>query len=181
MQKRTWADFESHFAAAGLDDLVQYNKKKLYELHCQVSRPLADGGGAGASIHCLGTGVALVVCVWLHLPAGVIPWRLCGPSRHPTITPAAPSPVLSPGPQVLAETVQQLVADDPPASATAMVTEVKAKKEEWGLEDIDVAKVGGSLGFHSRRCVQTACQWLDSQEGDWIGRWGPVARGNGPM
>lgn len=75
-QKRTWADFESHFAAAGLDDLVQYNKKKLYELHCQV----------------------------------------------------------------LAETVQQLVADDPPASATAMVTEVKAKKEEWGLEDIDVAK-----------------------------------------
>lgn len=36
-QKRTWSDFEAHFEAAGLTDLVAYNKKKLYEVHCQVS------------------------------------------------------------------------------------------------------------------------------------------------
>jgi hypothetical protein len=36
-QRRTWAAFESHFEEAGLTDLVAYNKKKLYEVYCQVS------------------------------------------------------------------------------------------------------------------------------------------------
>ncbi|KAI7841114.1 hypothetical protein COHA_005339 [Chlorella ohadii] len=75
-QKRTWAEFDAYFQAAGLDDLVQYTAKRRYDEHCQV----------------------------------------------------------------LAELVQGMVADDPPAKADAVIAEVKAKKAEWGLEDADVAK-----------------------------------------
>ena len=32
-QKRNWADFDAHFEAAGLPQLVEYTKKKLYEVH----------------------------------------------------------------------------------------------------------------------------------------------------
>ncbi|KAL4437046.1 hypothetical protein ABPG75_004185 [Micractinium tetrahymenae] len=74
-QKRSWQEFESHFEAAGLTDLVAYNRKKLHEAHCQE----------------------------------------------------------------LAVTVQGLVGDDPPATAAAVVSEVKARKAEWGLEDLEVA------------------------------------------
>jgi hypothetical protein len=35
-----------------------------------------------------------------------------------------------------------MVADDPPAKADQMVAELKARKAEWGLEDVDIAKVG---------------------------------------
>ncbi|PSC76002.1 flagellar associated [Micractinium conductrix] len=75
-QKRTWPEFESHFEAAGLTDFVAYNRKKLYEVHCQE----------------------------------------------------------------LGDTVQGMVAEDPPPAATAVVAEVNARKAEWGLEDGDVAK-----------------------------------------
>ncbi|KAL4432468.1 hypothetical protein ABPG77_001767, partial [Micractinium sp. CCAP 211/92] len=75
-QKRSWQDFESHFEAAGLTDLVAYNAKKLHEAHCQE----------------------------------------------------------------LAAIVQGLMGDDPPATAAAVVAEVKARKAEWELEDLEVAK-----------------------------------------
>lgn len=33
-QKRSWAEFDSHFEAAGLEDLVEHNKKKRHENYC---------------------------------------------------------------------------------------------------------------------------------------------------
>lgn len=39
-------------------------------------------------------------------------------------------------------TVQGMLGDDPPATAATVIAEVKARKEEWGLEDLEVAKVG---------------------------------------
>lgn len=49
-QKRSWQDFESHFEAAGLTDLVAYNAKKLHEAHCQAGR-----GGLGRNRHIVRT------------------------------------------------------------------------------------------------------------------------------
>lgn len=37
--------------------------------------------------------------------------------------------------------MQGMMSDDPPATAAAVVTEVKARQGEWGLEDVEVAKV----------------------------------------
>jgi hypothetical protein len=94
-QKRTWSDFEAHFEAAGLTDLVAYNKRKLYDVHCQE----------------------------------------------------------------LAGTVHGLVVEEPPAAAAAVVAEVKARKEEWGLEDADVAKVGGGLDGGGLPWPWWGCSW----------------------
>lgn len=46
-QRRTWADFEEHFVAAGLPQLVEYNKKKLYDMYCQELRALVKAGASG--------------------------------------------------------------------------------------------------------------------------------------
>lgn len=37
-QRRTWAEFESHFNDAGLSSFVEYNKRKLYDAYCQELR-----------------------------------------------------------------------------------------------------------------------------------------------
>jgi hypothetical protein len=46
-QRRDWAQFEEHFVAAGLPELVEYNKKKLYDAHCQELRQLVKEGAGG--------------------------------------------------------------------------------------------------------------------------------------
>lgn len=65
----------------------------------------------------------------------------CAANHHHARTP------LPPGLQELAQTVHAMVAEEPPAAAAAVVAEVKARKEEWGLEDADVAKVGLPSGL----------------------------------
>lgn len=47
LQKRTWAEFDAYFQAAGLDDLVQYTAKRRYDEHCQVS---AEGSGCSCGV-----------------------------------------------------------------------------------------------------------------------------------
>lgn len=34
--RRGWSDFDAHFEAAGLTELVEYNKKKRHDQHCRV-------------------------------------------------------------------------------------------------------------------------------------------------
>lgn len=49
--------------------------------------------------------------------------------------------------------VQGMVAEEPPAKPDVVVAEVKARKAEWGLEDLDVGKVGGCcLACSASRC-----------------------------
>ncbi|KDD75188.1 hypothetical protein H632_c819p1 [Helicosporidium sp. ATCC 50920] len=55
--KRTWKEFDDHFHAAGLDQLVEHNKKKLYDVHCQELRQIvseAVGGEEPASPEAVG-------------------------------------------------------------------------------------------------------------------------------
>ena len=46
-QRRSWEQFEDHFVAAGLQALVEYNKKKLYDAHCQELRGMVREGAGG--------------------------------------------------------------------------------------------------------------------------------------
>ena len=160
VQKRTWPEFESHFEAAGLTDFVAYNRKKLYEVHCQVRGqavrwcPAVGYRQEGTRT---GVGRAGEVTRW-RLEWGSMAHR-CPPS--PAVCPRAciacwPAdchPAFSArrvfGLQELGDTVQGMVAEDPPPAATAVVAEVNARKAEWGLEDGDVAKVAAGRGAGS--------------------------------
>jgi hypothetical protein len=42
-QKRTWAEFDAYFQAAGLDSLVQHTAKRRYDEHCQELAQLVQG------------------------------------------------------------------------------------------------------------------------------------------
>lgn len=87
------------------------------------------------------------------------PPRKVGPRPPPFVSLYRPPHQTSPTPplpQELASTVQALVGEDPPAKADAVVGEVRARKAEWELEDLDVAKVG-RLVFNSISCPCTVC------------------------
>ena len=75
-QRRTWEAFEEHFKAAGLQEFVEYNQRKRYDMHCQE----------------------------------------------------------------LQGTVKELSSDDPPRPAAEIIQAIKSKKEECGLQDVDIVK-----------------------------------------
>lgn len=72
----TWEAFEEHFKAAGLQDFVEYNQRKRYDMHCQELQGM----------------------------------------------------------------VKELSSDDPPRPAAEIIQAIKSKKEECGLQDVDIVK-----------------------------------------
>ena len=161
-QKRSWPEFEEHFNAAGLPQLVDYARKKLYDQHCQVA-----GVSVGGRMHTLAP-----------------PARTRSRTHPPTPTPTHPHP---PTLQDLATAVRDMVAADPPAASAAVLAELKVKHEEWGLDNADVVKVGGVVGgWVGGRGGPVGGQvggwvgggggwWVGGGGGWWVGERAPVA------
>lgn len=125
-QKRNWADFEAHFEAAGLHDLVAFSKQKLYSVHCQVGgcrRGTAARRGMPPQRPLLEAGPR-------RLSPAVPPQRSAPGNLWPLTLPAPCLNCRLPL-QELADTVQGMVADDPPAKPDAVAAEVRGAAATW--------------------------------------------------
>lgn len=129
-QRRSWTEFDAHFEAAGLGELVAYNKRKLYDAHVAQLRALVAGAPA-PDVAAEGDQLGL---------------RAPGAGGAPGVAAAGSAASLE------ADEAAAAAADQTPGE---LLSEIRARAAEWKVEPADALR-SAYLGLVDRALVGLA-------------------------